>query len=201
MRRFSRNLRAAVQAFRNRSDGNIAVETALVTPFVLLALFGAVDIIRYLQVQDSIVRAVSVTADAIGRQNGLSNSEVTAFLSHAAGTIDPDSASGSATITVAAIHKDGDNAAEVTWRRSQDAGAEEYTGACETTGIAGGTATLPDGFSLFDDDTVVVAEACYTFAPAFLISRAIFNLDFVPLDIYGRAFAASRFSTLEVLEP
>lgn len=201
MRKLQVRLLATLRAFRGRNDGNIAVETALVTPFVLLAIFGAIDIVRYIQVQDSVVRAVSVTADAIGRQNGLTANEVSAFLDHAAGTIDPDATGGSATMSVAAIHKDGENAPKVSWRRSEDASATEYSGTCETTGPAGGTASLPQGFTLFKDDTVVVAEACYTFAPAFLISRAIFNLDFIPLDIYGRAISAARFSTLEVLEP
>jgi len=201
MRNLRAQILAALRGFRRGNDGNVAVETALVTPFVLLAIFGAVDIVRYIQVQDSVVRAVSVTADAIGRQNGLTANEVTAFLAHAAGTIDPDATGGVATISVAAVHKDGDNAPKVSWRRSEDASTTEYSGTCQTTGPAGGTASLPQGFTLFDDDTIVVAEACYTFAPAFLISRAIFNLDFVPLDIYGRAIAAARFSTLEVLEP
>ena len=51
------------------------------------------------------------------------------------------------------------------------------------------------------DDTVIIAEACYTFVPAFLVSRAVFNLDFVPLDIYARAISAARFGGLTVLEP
>jgi hypothetical protein len=48
---------------------------------------------------------------------------------------------------------------------------------------------------------VIVAEACYTFVPSFFVSRAVFNLDIVPLDIYGRAIAAARFGSLNVLEP
>lgn len=182
-------------------EGNIAVETALTMPFVLMALFGSVDIIRYLQVRDSVVRAVSTTADAIGRQNGVTGAQVSAFLSHAAGTIDPDSTGGTATITVASVHKPGESAAEIYWRRGQDAGATPYSGGCETTGAEGETATLPAGFTVDDDDTVIVAEACYTFVPAYLISRVLFNVDFVPLDVYGRAIAAARFGSLTVLEP
>lgn len=181
--------------------GNVAVETALTFPFVLLALFGSVDIVRYLQVEDAVIRAVSTTADAIGRQNGVTATQVGGFLTHASQTIDPDATGGMATITVASVHKPGDSPAEVYWRRGQDAGAQAYSGGCQTIGAEGDPATLPTGFTVDDDDTVIVAEACYTFVPAFLISRVLFNLDFVPLDIYGRAISAARFGALTVLEP
>ena len=55
----------ALRRFRQGDSGNVAIETALITPFVLLLLFGAVDVVRYLQVQDNLIRAVSTTADAI----------------------------------------------------------------------------------------------------------------------------------------
>jgi Flp pilus assembly protein TadG len=91
----------------------------LATPFVLLALFGSIDIVRYLQIQESLIRAVNTSADAIARQNGITTTEVFSFLGHAADTIDPDSSGGSAIITVASVHKDGTNAAEVAWRRDK----------------------------------------------------------------------------------
>lgn len=187
--------------FWRARDGNVAVETAVTLPFVLLALFGSIDIVRYLQVQHDVIRAVSTTADAIGRQNGVSTTQVNAFLSHAADTINPDVTGGTATITVASVHKNGESAAEVYWRRGQDAGSQSYQGGCQVVGLEGETATLPSGFVIENDDTVIVAEACYTFEPAFAISRALFNLDFVPLDVYGRAIAAARFGTLTAIEP
>ena len=143
----------------------------------------------------------AVTADAVGRQNGITTAQVTAFLNSAAGTIDPDATSGTSEITVAAIHRDGDDAAEVSWRRGQDAGSSPHQGGCQKVGNAGAAAVLPTGFTVDADDTVIIAEACYTFVPAFLVSRAVFNLDFVPLDIYARAISAARFGGLTVLEP
>lgn len=191
----------ALRRFRRGDSGNVAVETALVTPFVLLLLFGAVDVVRYLQVQDNLIRAVSTTADAIGRQNGISSSEITAFLTHAASTINPDATGGAATITVASVHRDGADDPEIAWRRNQNGGSNTFTGDCQQTGAEGEPANLPTGFTVAQDDTVIVAEACYSFVPAFLISHVVFNLDFVPLDIYGRAVAAARFGALTVVEP
>lgn len=194
-------IRSKAIGFAKGRDGNVAIETAITLPFVLLALFGSVDIIRYLQVRDSVIRAVSTTADAIGRQNGVTGTQVSAFLNHAADTIDPTATGGTATISVASVHKPGEDPAEVYWRRGQDAGAEVYQGGCQTVGAEGEAAVLPSGFTVDDDDTVIFAEACYTFIPAYLISRAIFNADFVPLDIYGRAVVAARFGSLTVLDP
>ncbi len=192
-RRLNRFLRA--------QEGNVVVETALITPFILLILFGAIDIVRYLQVQDSVVRAVNTTADAIARQNDITSTQIAAFLNHAAATVDPDSTGGSAEITVASVHKDGSNAAKIAWRRDQTGGTQAYQGECQRVGAEGEAPVLPDGFTLEDDDTVIVAEACYTFVPAFLVSRAVFNLDFIPLDIYGRAILPARFGALTILEP
>jgi|GEM_PF-2329364 len=194
-------LRRRVRRLIRSDEGSVVVETAVITPVVLLILFGAVDVVRYLQVQSNVIRAVSTTADAIGRQNGITTSQVTAFLGHAADTIDPDVTSGTATITVASVHRDGDQAPEVAWRRNQNAGTDQYQGTCQQTGAEGEAAVLPTGFTVESDDTVIVAEACYTFIPAFLISRVVFNLDFVPLDIYARAIAAARFGALTILEP
>lgn len=191
----------ALRRFRRGDSGNVAIETALITPFVLLLLFGAVDVVRYLQVQDNLIRAVSTTADAIGRQNGINSSEISAFLTHAASTIDPDATGGTAMITVASVHRDGAQDPEIAWRRNQNGGSDVYAGDCQQTGAEGEPATLPTGFTVAQDDTVIVAEACYSFVPAFLISRVVFNLDFVPLDIYGRAVAAARFGALTVVEP
>ncbi len=187
--------------FHARQDGNVAVETAIATPFVLLLLFGAIDIIRYVQVEDAVIRAVSTTADAVGRQNGITTPQLTAFLNHAADTMDPDDTGGSARIGVAAVHRAGTDAPKVVWRRDQDGGANPYSGSCQQTGGEGGAAALPGGFTMEDDETVIISEGCYTFVPAFLISRAVFNLDFVPLNIYARGVSAARFGSLVVLDP
>lgn len=187
--------------FIRARDGNVAIETAILTPFVLLTMFGAADIVRYLQVKDSVVRAASTTADAIARQNGITQTQVTAFLTHAAGTIDPISAGGLSLVTVASVHKPGVSAAGVAWRRSADGGSTPYEGDCQQVGLEGADATLPVNFPLNDDGTIIVAEACYKFIPSFLISRAIFDLDFIPLDIYGRSISAARFSSLNILQP
>ncbi len=191
--------RTLARLVRDR-DGNVVVETALATPFVLLALFGAIDIVRYLNVQESVIRAVNTTADAIARQNGITSSQVFSFLGHAANTINPDATGGSAIITVASVHKNGTQNPKVAWRRDKS-GTSGYTGGCQLVGSEGQDAALPGGFTVFDDETVIVAEACYTFVPSFFISRAIFNLDFVPLDIYGRSISAARFASLNILEP
>lgn len=196
-------LKAILAPFRRlQSDrkGNVVVETALVTPFVLLAAFGAVDIVRYLNIQEAVIRAANNTADAIARQNGVTSSQVFSFLGHAATTINPDSTGGSALITVASVHKEGSNASEVMWRRDKTGGTP-YSGACQQVGSEGETANLPSGFDLDPDETVIVAEACYTFTPSFFVSRAIFDLDFVPLDIYGRSITAARFGSLNIVSP
>lgn len=187
--------------FVRAREGNVVVETALVTPFVLLALFGAVDIVRYLQAQDSVIRAVSTTADAIARQNGITSAQVSAFLDHAAGSVGPDENSGIGRISVASVHREGASAAEIAWRRTQDSTDDGYQGACQLVGAEGQAANLPNGFAIEEDQTVIVAEGCFTFVPSFLISRAIFQMDFVPLDIYSRSISASRFASLNILEP
>lgn len=193
-------LKRLLGRFRGACDGNIVVETALITPFMLLIVFGAVDIVRYLQIQEALVRAVNTTADAIARQNGITSSQVFSFLGHAADTINPDATGGSALITVASVHKSGTNAAEVAWRRDKT-GSTPYSGACQQVGSEGSNANLPSGFAIDNDETVIVAEGCYTFIPSFFVSRAVFALDFVPLDIYGRAIQAARFGSLNILEP
>lgn len=197
MRRLIRN----AARFCAGKDGNVAIETAIATPFVLLLLFGAIDIIRYIQVEDAVIRAVNTTADAIGRQNGLTTPQLTAFLNHAADTMDPDDTGGSATIGVAVVHRAGTDTPTVAWRRDQDGGSNPYTDGCQQTGGQGGAAVLPAGFTMEDDETVIISEGCYTFVPAFLISRTFFNLDFVPLNIYARGVSAARFGSLIVLDP
>ncbi len=186
--------------FCRARDGNVVVETALATPFILLALFGAIDIVRYLQVQEGVVRAANTTADAIARQNGVTDTQVFSFLGHAADTINPGATGGTAIITVASVHKPGTDAATVAWRRDKT-GADGYTGACQQVGNTGETAVLPNGFTIGSDETVIVAEACYTFVPAFFVSRAVFNLDFIDLDIYGRSIFAARFGSLNIIQP
>lgn len=200
MIRAARALAHSLRRIGKANDGNVVVETALATPFILLALFGAVDIVRYLQTQEALVRAVNTSADAIARQNGVTSSQVFSFLGHAADTIDPEATGGSAIITVAAVHREGDNAPEVKWRRDKT-GANPFNGACQQVGGEGEAAVLPNGFFVEDDETVIVSEACYTFVPSFFVSRAVFNLDFVSLDIYGRSIATARFGSLNILEP
>lgn len=196
----AQNLLASIKRLFVNEKGNVVVETAIATPFILLAIFGAVDIVRYLNIQESVIRAANTTADAIARQNGVTSSQVFSFLGHAATTINPDSTGGAALITVASIHKTGNGAPEVKWRRDKTGGTP-YSGACQQVGSEGQSANLPDGFTLDEDETVIVAEACYTFVPSFFVSRAVFGLDFVPLDIYGRSITAARFGSLNVVDP
>lgn len=195
-----KNILTPFWRFRADRKGNVVVETAIVTPFVLLAAFGAVDIVRYLNIQESVIRAANTTADAIARQNGVTSSQIFSFLGHAETTINPDATGGTALITVASIHKEGDGAAEVSWRRDKS-GSTPFSGACQQVGNEGAAANLPDGFTLDSDETVIVAEACYTFVPSFFVSRAVFDLDFVPLDIYGRSITAARFGSLNIVNP
>jgi hypothetical protein len=101
---------------------------------------------------------------------------------------------------VASIHKEGSSAAEVSWRRDKSGGTP-FSGACQQIGTEGQAANLPDGFTLDSDETVIVAEAWYTFVPSFFVSRAIFNLYFVPFDIYGRSITPARFGSLNLVSP
>lgn len=85
--------------------------------------------------------------------------------------------------------------------RRDKSGSTPFSGACQQVGNEGAAANLPDGFTLDSDETVIVAEAYYTFVPSFFVSRAVFDLDFVPLDIYGHSIPAARFGYLNMVNP
>jgi hypothetical protein len=174
--------------------GNIVIETALALPVLLFILFATVDIIRYVGVQDDMVRAVGTSADAVGRRHDLSEAAIAAFLAAAAGTIDAAKHNASARMIVSAVRRAESGPATVVWQRAIHAG--EPIPECSRIGAVGAAATLPEGFEQPAGSTVIVAEACYTFLSTFFLADAAFGAGLMSRDIYQSALSETRYAPL-----
>lgn len=159
--------KAALDALRRRFFGDrrgaILVEFAVALPVIIVIIIGGFDTGRYVLLHQKMDRAAATMADLVSRPTSISAAEIDIMFSAASELMQPFDLGTRGRVIVSSVSKEAGNAEQIDW---QYAGGGSYT-AVSQIGAAGETPTLPDGFTVRDDENLIVTEVFYDYEPVF----------------------------------
>ncbi len=137
------------------------VEFATSLPFMLALFIGSVEITRYIMVAQKVEKSAVTISDVVAQSETISVTQLNQLVTAVGQVMQPYSFGASGYVIISSVSKSGTNPPRINW---------QYTGGGTWTrpsqvGTTGLTATLPNGLTLNDRDTVIVAEIFYNFQP------------------------------------
>jgi Flp pilus assembly protein TadG len=174
---------------RNRR-GTVAVEMAFATPVVIGLLLSGVEVTRYVLLNQKLDRASATMADLVSQSETLSEGGLVNLFAATAYVMDPFDLAAEGHLVVSSIGATNGNPARINWQRSFGGGSGG-----SNFGVEGGTANLPVGFVVRDNETVVVTEVFYDYVPAFM------GTALASRNLYNFAVFRPRFSSLATINP
>lgn len=151
--------RLGVRRFLADRDGVGAVEFALTLPVLMLLALGIAEVGRATLLSLKLQHAATSLADLAARDETLSSATLTDLMASSAFILKPFAFKTAGVAIVSAVGKDADKTAKLAW---QQAGGGSLT-ATSSIGTAGGGATLPDGMTPRDGETLIVAETFFRY--------------------------------------
>lgn len=145
-----------------KCDGGVAlVELALILPILLLILSGAIEMSRYIWIQHKVLRLTAEISDLVTQSRNMSATEMDVIFTAADYIIHPFDLGANGIIIVSSVSGTGANPPEVNWKQC-GAGSLAVSG---SVGLAGTTATVPNGLIVDPLDNIIIAEVFYDYEP------------------------------------
>jgi hypothetical protein len=169
---------------RLRQKGAMMIEAAVIMPLFLTLMIGAVESARFITIHQKMTRAVVTMSDIVSRSSNLTNNQLNDIFFATETILSPYATGVNSRVIISSVTRSPGQPARIVWQR-QGGGSMI---AASRLGGQGGNAALPAGFTLGDNESVIVAEIFYAYAPMFISS------DFVPQNMYDRAFFRPRLA-------
>ncbi len=172
--------------------GTLAIEMAMATPVVIGLLLSGIEVTRYVMINQKIERASATMADLVSQAETLSEGGLANLYAATTYVMEPFDLAAEGRVVVSSISGDE---ARINWQRSFGAGS-----GASAFGVEGGTASLPAGFVVRENETVVVTEVFYGFQPMFF-DTPLLRTQLVAAELYSYAVFRPRFSSLTTINP
>jgi hypothetical protein len=140
--------------------GVALVEFAMVFPLLLLFFLGAVELSRYVLINQKLDKADSTIADVVAQSENIQSSDLDQLMNAINEMIKPYTFGANGRIIISDVARSG---ASTTVRWQYCGGGT--LAASSRIGTVGNSASLPSGFTLDDGDDIIVAETFYNFTP------------------------------------
>lgn len=164
----------AARRLRRDCHGTAAVETALLSPLLILFFLGTIEVTQLIRVEAKLTRAAQAIQDIVAGQNSASSATMAIAFTGGQIVMTPFDAT-KLTAAIASVTFDSSGAANaVSWQQL------ENNGASMTTTYACSAAA---GMSL-NSDSVIVVQATYTYVP--IISYILGKSFTLTQTAYGR---------------
>lgn len=178
--------------FRDDRSGASLIELGFAMPVLVTLLLGGVEIARYVLLHQKLDRVSSSIADLVSQAETISVPDLENIFDAAQFVAKPFDLPASGTVIVSSISNPiGTPGTRVNWQKS---GAGNIP-ATSQVGAAGGSATLPTGFTVADGQTIIIAEVFFDYEPWILGDFTSAN------QIYHRALFRPRYGGLTTLSP
>jgi Flp pilus assembly protein TadG len=169
--------------------GTSTVELAFAAPILVAIALGGVEITRFVLLNQKIERTSATMADLVSQSETLTEQNMNQLFEATTSVMTPFEMNSGGTVIVSSVSNTG-SGAEIDWQR-----AYGVAGNTSQIGMPGAGAQLPAGFVLAENDSVIVAEVIYSFAPMFTANL----ID--PVDLYNLAVFRPRFGALNTILP
>ena len=186
------SFRRLFDALKQSSKGSILIETAFIVPAIMVLATGGFEVTRFALCYQKVNRIAVSMADLVSQAKEVNETDISGLFDAVEHIGAPFDVKTNADVIITSVSPDaGTGVPTVNWQRS---GGGSYS-ATSKIGVAGGTATLPSGFTLSPGDTVIIAEAFYNYSPEIF-------MDIVqPTVLYNVAYFRPRLGTLDVVKP
>ena len=151
MRRTCSRIRRWLTRFRRDQSGVSALEFALMTPLLLLLVFGLNEISRVLMVQRKVAHTASAVGDLVSQASTLTKSDISNVFDAGSAIIVPFSATP-LKLRVTNITGDANGNPKVVWSRGSG-----------LTALTAVPSDLPANLVTVAGETVILSEAQYTY--------------------------------------
>ena len=179
----------AVARFVRDRRGNFAVELAVAIPVLMGLLLAGIEITRYVLINQKVERTSATIADLVSQSYGMSEPEMSSLFQASQYVMDPYDIEHEGHVVVSSISVVG-GGPRINWQRAYGGGSGG-----SNFGVQGGSATLPSGFEIRADESVVVTEVFYDYEP--MLVQEILSGD----TLYKYAIFRPRFSALTTIVP
>lgn len=156
MRRLRRPLERWRRFVADR-EGLVFVEFAFVVPVLALMLLGAVDVGRYVLAHQKMQRTASTLADLVAQDDSMSVAEVQEIITASRFVMNPFTLGNNGLVVVSSVSADDTGTTVINWQQSGGG----TLGESSKLGAVGEEATMPGGFLVPPDQTVMVAEVWF----------------------------------------
>ncbi len=160
------------------------IEAALLFPLLLVALVGAVETGRYVNIHQKLARATVTMADLVARSTTMSEADIQDVFFATNTILQPYPTGSSSRVIISSVTKPPGQLPRVTWQRNGGGSMA----ANSRIGSSGGNAALPAGFTLADNESVVISEIFFSYRPTFVDSN------FLAATLYDRSLFRPRLS-------
>jgi Flp pilus assembly protein TadG len=159
-----------LRALRNTEDGIAYVEFAVCLPFLLALFLGSVEVTRYILVAQKVEKSAVTISDVVAQSETITATQLNLLTTAVGEVMKPYSFDTNGYVIITSVTKTGTNAPTINW---QYRGGGSWTQNSLVGTGQGFTATLPNGLTLNDRDTVIIAEVYYNFQPMLEIGDVV----------------------------
>jgi len=179
-----------LQRFWRNDVGMAIAEFALVLPILIMLLFGAIDVTRYILIVQKTEKLAHSVADVTAQSATITQATLNNVFAAAGDIMNPYTMGANGRIIVSSIYKPPGTGIgtepRVSWRYE---GGGTLAGSSQL-GAVGAAPTLPVGFTFADRENLIAAEVYYRFSPV------LPNVWFSTTTIYRTAYYTPRFGAL-----
>lgn len=150
-------------AFLKDRRGSALIEIAFSIPILMILLTGLVETGLFLMLNQKLQHTAVAISDLTTRDEEISEATITDIFSAAPQIMAPFDIGAASRVYITAAGNDSAGAATIYWQRTGAGSLVQTSG----IGTEGGTPDLPADIPLRDNETLVVTEVYYEYAPVF----------------------------------
>lgn len=176
-----------LRKFCLKEEGSVSIEVAVATPILIMMALSCVEITNFVLFQQKLDRAVATVGDLTSQARGITAEDIVNIHDAAEYILQPYLLEGDAGVIVSSISPDGDEVEHLNWQWSSTDQSSKF-------GMAGNSASMPDGFSVRSGESIIVSEIYLAYEP--IILSTVFQTD----PYYSFTIFRPRFDALTELD-
>jgi Flp pilus assembly protein TadG len=152
----------SLKELARRKDGVAYLEFALALPLLMALFMGSVEVTRYIIIAQKVEKSSVTLSDVVAQSETMGVTQLNQLITAIGEVMQPFSFNSNGYVIVTSITKTGINPPTINW---QHHGGGTWSHVSQVGTAAGMTATLPNGLTLNDKDTIIIAEVFYNYQP------------------------------------
>ena len=181
-----------LRKFIGERRGSLLAETAITLSLLTTLSLSGVEIARYSLLHQKLERISASIGDLIAQAETVNETDVVNVFNAIGEVAKPFEMGANGIVIISSVGASEGSGPTLNWQRT---GGGSLAAASHIATAPGETATLPNGLTVIDGETVIVAEVMYAYTP-WLYSALI-----GPSQLYHTAFFRPRLGTLTTIGP